>query len=110
MALWFSKTIIPSIRKEAALREASGLSPVWRHIGLYGYRMQALEQFASLPVGEYEALEGLEQLRFLENGMSIMSVAVDPGATAMWGIDTPEDAAFAERLIAEHGDPMDADA
>ncbi|MEM5515329.1 manno-octulosonate cytidylyltransferase [Henriciella sp. AS95] len=107
MALWFSKTIIPSIRKEAAMRASGGLSPVWRHIGLYGYRMNALERFASLPVGTYEALEGLEQLRFLENGMSIMSVAVKPGATAMWGIDTPEDAAFAEKLIAEHGDPMD---
>lgn len=107
MALWFSKTIIPSIRKEPALRQQSDLSPVWRHIGLYGYRMAALERFAGLPVGHYEALEGLEQLRFLENGMSIMSVAVEPGATAMWGIDTPEDAAFAEKLIAEHGDPMD---
>ncbi len=107
MALWFSKQVLPSIRKEAELRSQSSLSPVWRHIGLYGYRMTALERFASLPVGNYEALEGLEQLRFLENGMSILSVAVEPGATAMWGIDTPEDAAFAEKLIADHGDPMD---
>lgn len=108
MAMWFSKTIIPAIRKEDKLREQGPLSPVFRHIGLYGFRMAALERFASLPVGHYEELEGLEQLRFLENGMSILTVAVEPGANAMWGIDTPEDARFAETLIAEQGDPMEA--
>jgi|TARA_Y100000815_G_scaffold34108_1_gene28317 3-deoxy-manno-octulosonate cytidylyltransferase (CMP-KDO synthetase) len=108
MAIWFSKQVIPAIRKEDRLREKETLSPVWRHIGLYGFRMAALERFAALPVGHYEALEGLEQLRFLENGMSIFTVAVEPGANAMWGIDTPEDAAFAEKLIAEQGDPMEA--
>ncbi|PHR81132.1 MAG: 3-deoxy-manno-octulosonate cytidylyltransferase, partial [Henriciella sp.] len=108
MAIWFSKQVIPAIRKEERLREKETLSPVWRHIGLYGFRMAALERFAALPVGHYEALEGLEQLRFLENGMSIFTVAVEPGANAMWGIDTPEDAAFAEKLIAEQGDPMEA--
>lgn len=108
MALWFSKQIVPAIRKEEGLRTESKFSPVWRHIGLYGFRMAALERFASLPVGHYEQLEGLEQLRFLENGMSILTVAVAPGANAMWGIDTPEDATFAETLIAEQGDPMDA--
>ena len=107
-ALWFSKQIIPAIRKEETLRETDSLSPVFRHIGLYGYRMNALERFASLPVGHYETLEGLEQLRFLENGMSIQTVAVEPGDAAMWGVDTPEDAAFAETLIARHGDPMKA--
>lgn len=108
MALWFSKQIIPAIRKEDELRKKGPLSPVWRHIGLYGFRMDALERFANLPVGHYEALEGLEQLRFLENGMTIEAVAVEPGTNAMWGVDTPEDATFAEKLIAEHGDPMDA--
>lgn len=108
MALWFSKQIIPAIRKEEKLRAAEPLSPVFRHIGLYGFRMAALERFSALPVGHYEELEGLEQLRFLENGMSIMTVAVEPGANAMWGIDTPEDARFAEDLIAQSGDPMEA--
>ncbi|WP_084398690.1 3-deoxy-manno-octulosonate cytidylyltransferase family protein [Henriciella aquimarina] len=107
-ALWFSKQVIPAIRKEAALRQSDPLSPVFRHIGLYGYRMDALERFASLPVGHYEQLEGLEQLRFLENGMTIQTVAVEPGDNAMWGVDTPEDASYAEALIARHGDPMEA--
>jgi 3-deoxy-manno-octulosonate cytidylyltransferase (CMP-KDO synthetase) len=109
-ALWFSKQVIPAIRKEEALRQQETLSPVFRHIGLYGYRMAALERFASLPVGHYEQLEGLEQLRFLENGMAIQAVAVEAGEHAMWGVDTPDDAAFAEKLIARHGDPMDTTA
>ena len=107
MALWFSKQLLPAIRKEPELRAESAMSPVYRHVGLYGYRMAALERFASLPVGHYEALEGLEQLRFLENGMSILTVEVAPGPAAMWGVDTPEDARFAEDLIARHGDPHD---
>ena len=105
-ALWFSKNILPAIRKEDQLRATSDLSPVWRHIGLYGYRRAALERFVSLPEGHYEKLEGLEQLRFLENGMRIQAVKVAPSPTAMWGIDTPQDAAHAEKLIAEHGEPL----
>ena len=105
-ALWFSKNILPAIRKEEQLCEASDLSPVWRHIGLYGYKRAALERFVSLPEGHYERLEGLEQLRFLENGMRIQAVRVAASPTAMWGIDTPQDAAHAERLIAEHGEPL----
>jgi 3-deoxy-manno-octulosonate cytidylyltransferase (CMP-KDO synthetase) len=105
-ALWFSKNILPAIRKEDRLREVSALSPVWRHIGLYGYKRTALERFVSLPEGHYEQLEGLEQLRFLENGMRIQAVKVPASSSAMWGIDTPQDAAHAETLIAEHGEPL----
>lgn len=105
-ALWFSKNILPAIRKEEKLREAGPLSPVWRHIGLYGYKRDALERFVSLPEGHYEALEGLEQLRFLENGMRIQAVKVAAAPSAMWGIDTPQDAAHAEALIAKHGEPL----
>ena len=105
-ALWFSKNILPAIRKEDQLRETETLSPVWRHIGLYGYKRDALERFVALPEGHYERLEGLEQLRFLENGMRIQAVKVPASETAMWGIDTPEDAAHAERLIARHGEPL----
>ena len=107
-ALWFSKTIIPAMRKEAQLRERSELSPVWRHIGLYGYKRTALERFVSLPEGHYESLEGLEQLRFLENGLRMQAVKVVAAPSAMWGIDTPQDAAHAEQLIAAHGEPLAA--
>ncbi len=107
-ALWFSKNILPAIRKEDYLRGQSPLSPVWRHIGLYGYKAAALERFVALPEGHYERLEGLEQLRFLENGMRIQAVKVAASESAMWGIDTPQDAQHAEQLIARHGEPSEA--
>jgi len=105
-ALWFSKTILPAIRGEQALRQAGAMSPVWQHLGLYAYTMAALDWFAAAAPGVYEALEGLEQLRFLENGRSIATVAVDPPEHALSGIDTPDDLAAAEAAIARLGDPF----
>lgn len=107
-ALWFSKTILPAIRNEADLRRAGSLSPVWQHLGLYGYRLNALEWFAAAAPGNYEQLEGLEQLRFLENGRTIATVEVDAPAHALSGIDTPADLAAAEEAIARLGDPFPA--
>jgi 3-deoxy-manno-octulosonate cytidylyltransferase (CMP-KDO synthetase) len=99
-ALWFSKNIIPAIRKEDSLRQTDELSPVWRHIGLYGYRTDILKKFAALPESTYEKLEGLEQLRLLENGISIKAVPVDiPRETLLSGIDSPEDLARAEEIL-----------
>lgn len=104
-ALWFSKAVIPSIRGEAQLREDGPISPVFRHIGLYAYRFQALERFEATAPTPYELLEGLEQLRFLEAGEDILTVEVAAPSHAMSGIDTREDVAMAERLIAELGEP-----
>ena len=99
-ALWFSKNIIPAIRHEESLRDASPLSPVCRHIGLYAYRKPALEKFVSLSQGYWEQLEGLEQLRCLENGLSIGCVKVEPTDIDISGIDTPEDLRRAEAILA----------
>ena len=110
LAHWFSKNILPAIRKEKELRAKSPeLSPVWRHIGLYGYARQMLETFVALPEGKFEALEGLEQLRVLENGYKIRCVPVSmKGRPSMSGIDSPEDIIRAEETIARYGDPFDA--
>jgi 3-deoxy-manno-octulosonate cytidylyltransferase (CMP-KDO synthetase) len=105
-ALWFSKAILPAIREEAKLRAAGPLSPVLQHMGLYGYRTEALEWFAATPQSPYEKLEGLEQLRFLEGGRIIATVEVDPPAYAVSGIDTSADLALAEEAIARLGDPF----
>jgi 3-deoxy-manno-octulosonate cytidylyltransferase (CMP-KDO synthetase) len=105
-ALWFSKNIIPAMRKEADLRRSDALSPVCRHIGLYAYRLDALRRYVALPESPYEKLEGLEQLRCLENGMYMRAVEVEPDRIAIPGIDTAEDVALAERLIAAFGDPL----
>jgi 3-deoxy-manno-octulosonate cytidylyltransferase (CMP-KDO synthetase) len=103
-ALWFSKQIIPAIRKEDDLRSANSASPVYRHMGLYAYRYQALKEYSELPTSNYEKLEGLEQLRFLENGYRIRAIILDlEGQPSMSGIDSEEDIARAEALLAEHG-------
>jgi len=105
-ALWFSKSVIPALRNEAALRAASPLSPVWQHLGLYGYTLAALDWFAAAPPGIYEALEGLEQLRFLEGGLRVDTVEVEVPAHVLSGIDTPQDLAKAEEAITRYGDPF----
>lgn len=104
-ALWFSKSILPAMRNEADLRRQP-LSPVWQHLGLYAYSLPALDWFTAAPAGTYEALEGLEQLRFLESGWPIATVAVPPPEHALSGIDTPADLDLAEQAIARLGDPF----
>jgi 3-deoxy-manno-octulosonate cytidylyltransferase (CMP-KDO synthetase) len=104
-ALWFSKSVLPAIRDEATLR-MEAKSPVWQHLGLYAYTMEALEWFAGAAMGTYEKLEGLEQLRFLEHGWSIATIPVNPPEHVLSGIDTAADIALAEEAIARLGDPF----
>lgn len=107
-AFWFSKNIIPAIRKELDLRKQHDYSPIYRHIGLYGYSLSALKQYIHLPESHFEKLEGLEQLRLLENGYTIHCVPVNFNNRAnMSGVDSPEDITRAEALIAKHGELLD---
>lgn len=104
-AAWFSKNIVPAIRKESELRKSEDLSPVFRHIGIYGYRRDILEKYVTLKQSHYENLEGLEQLRALENGISIQTVPIRlSGRPSMSGVDSPEDIKRAEALIAQYGE------
>jgi len=98
-ALWFSKNIIPAIRNENELRNNSSNSPVHQHIGLYGYSKLALNKFIQLTPSKYEILEGLEQLRFLENKINVQCIPVDSNNLHMPGIDTADDIKIAERLL-----------
>jgi 3-deoxy-manno-octulosonate cytidylyltransferase (CMP-KDO synthetase) len=104
-ALWFSKAIIPAIRGEEALRVTEARSPIWRHVGLYGYRLEALRRFEATAPTMLETLEGLEQLRLLELGIPVTTVEVQPATFDSSGIDTEADIARVEALIAAHGDP-----
>ena len=86
-ALYFSRSQVPSAPE----------GPHFHHIGIYGYRREALEQFVSLPPGRLEKQERLEQLRALEAGMRIDVVLVD---TIPLGVDTPADLDRARHLLA----------
>jgi 3-deoxy-manno-octulosonate cytidylyltransferase (CMP-KDO synthetase) len=99
-ALWFSKQIIPALRTEERLRAQAHFSPIFQHLGIYGYTTEILKTFASLPMGHYEQLEGLEQLRLLENGYPITVVPVELENQLAWrGVDTLEDAKFVENIM-----------
>lgn len=103
--IWFSKNIIPAIRGEDKLRKDSEMSPVLRHIGLYGYNSEVLDKYSSLPKSSYEESEGLEQLRLLESGYKISGVVVDYGKyPSNSGVDSPEDIARAEEFINQYGE------
>jgi 3-deoxy-manno-octulosonate cytidylyltransferase (CMP-KDO synthetase) len=65
-----------------------GEGPVWRHIGIYGYRRAALEAFNAAPPSPLERREKLEQLRALELGLSIWAAVAD---AAPISVDTPAD-------------------
>jgi 3-deoxy-manno-octulosonate cytidylyltransferase (CMP-KDO synthetase) len=65
-----------------------GDAPVWRHIGIYGYRRAALERFNAAPPSPLEKREKLEQLRALELGLSIWAAVAD---AAPISVDTPAD-------------------
>lgn len=99
-AIWFSKNIIPAIRNEAELRNTNVLSPIFQHLGIYGYTYEMLATFTNLPESNYEKLEGLEQLRLLENGYKIKAVLANSGNLHSWsGVDTPADAKFVADLL-----------
>ena len=69
-----------------------------KHLGLYAFRREALLDFPTLPVGELERVEQLEQLRWLENGYKIR-VSETPHDSV--SVDVPEDVARVEQLMRE---------
>ncbi len=106
-ALAFSKSTIPAIRKPEKARETMEKSPVRRHVGLYAYTVSALENYFALPESDYEkgCVEGLEQMRFLYNGLRVKMVEVDyRGRKTTSGVDSPEDVARVEAILAEYGE------
>ncbi|MFN3937740.1 MAG: 3-deoxy-manno-octulosonate cytidylyltransferase [Gemmobacter sp.] len=99
-ALYFSKEVIPFT---AGRIEIDGVVPVFHHVGLYAYRQQALQTYAALPVGQLEALEGLEQLRFLENGLPVWTIEVRAPGAAFWELNNPSDVALIEAYLKRMG-------
>lgn len=98
-AMYFSKSMIPHLR-DTQMESP----PLYRHIGLYAYRYAALKTYVSLPSTPLEKLEGLEQLRVLENGKPIRVVIVDYKGHTHASIDSPEDVIRVEKLIDTEGE------
>ncbi len=90
--LYFSRAPIPWVRDT----KAAILPHHWKHIGLYAFRRDALLEFPTLPPGELEQVEQLEQLRWLENGFHIRAVETDYDAVS---VDVPADIERVEKIL-----------
>jgi len=99
-ALYFSKRLIPHLPPSSL---DGPMSPVRLHVGVYGYRREALERYVATPVSELEMLEGLEQLRFLAAGVPMAVVEVDTPPFPLRELNNPEDVAPIERALAMAG-------
>jgi len=97
-ALYFSRAPIPWVRD----RDETVAARHWKHIGLYAFRRDALLEFPTLPPGELERLEQLEQLRWLENGFRIRIVETDYDAVS---VDVPADIERVEKLLVPPNSP-----
>jgi 3-deoxy-manno-octulosonate cytidylyltransferase (CMP-KDO synthetase) len=97
-ALYFSRATIPYDRDSVLGHDVSA-PQYWKHIGLYAYRKAALQRFPSLPASTLERTERLEQLRFLENGISLY---VEPTEFDTIGVDTEADLRLAEQMLLAH--------
>ena len=93
-ALYFSRAPIPWIRNTQQKVHVN----YWKHLGLYVFQREALLEYPTLPHGELEKAEQLEQLRWLENGWRIRVAEVARDAVS---VDVPEDVARVEKLLQE---------
>ncbi len=98
-ALYFSKEIIPYF-DERKLKPGIRC-PIFHHVGVYAYSPKVLLNYKSWEVGNLEVLEGLEQLRFLENNCSIKCIIVDNRGRTFWELNNPEDVTKIERVLNE---------
>jgi 3-deoxy-manno-octulosonate cytidylyltransferase (CMP-KDO synthetase) len=90
--LYFSRAPIPWVRDTASKIQVRHL----KHLGLYVFQRDALLEYPTLPQGELERIEQLEQLRWLENGWRIRVAEVEHDAVS---VDVPEDVARVEKLL-----------
>jgi 3-deoxy-manno-octulosonate cytidylyltransferase (CMP-KDO synthetase) len=91
-AMYFSRSSIPHVKSGGWREDVLA----YRHVGLYVYRRHVLIDFAQMPPAPFEILEGLEQLRFLENGYRMKVVETRHESV---GVDTPEDLEKVRRIM-----------
>jgi 3-deoxy-manno-octulosonate cytidylyltransferase (CMP-KDO synthetase) len=93
-ALYFSRAPIPWIRDTQQKMHVK----YWKHLGLYVFQRDALLEYPTLPHGELEKIEQLEQLRWMENGWRIRVAEVAHDSVS---VDVPDDVARVEKLLQE---------
>jgi 3-deoxy-manno-octulosonate cytidylyltransferase (CMP-KDO synthetase) len=86
-AVYFSRSPLPHIRGQE-LQNWLDYFTYFKHIGIYGYRADILQQITKLPVSALEKAESLEQLRWIENGYRVKVAETE---LETYAIDTPED-------------------
>jgi len=97
-ALYFSRAAVPFVRgKERAEWLASRVH--WGHVGMYGYRRDVLQRWSSLNASLLEEAEKLEQLRLLENGITIDTYEIVAQPRNTLSVDSPADLETARRLV-----------
>jgi 3-deoxy-manno-octulosonate cytidylyltransferase (CMP-KDO synthetase) len=99
-ALYFSKEVLPYTGRPLRPEEAI---PVFHHVGVYAYRPAALAAYSGWAVGPLETWEGLEQLRFMENGRAVRCVEVEARGQAFWELNNPSDVPRIEAILRELG-------
>ena len=90
--MYFSRAPIPWVRDTQQKVHVK----YWKHLGLYVFQRDALLEYPTLPQGELEKIEHLEQLRWLENGWKIRVAEVEHDAVS---VDVQEDVARVEKLM-----------
>ena len=96
-ALYFSKEVLPHV---GAL---SNPPEVWHHVGVYAYTPEALRAYSGWTEGPLERAEGLEQLRFVENGVPVTCVPVEGRGRVFWELNNPVDVARIEAVLKQEG-------
>lgn len=99
-ALYFSKEVLPYTGRRFVTSEEI---PVFHHVGVYAYRPEPLKQYTAWREGKLERWEGLEQLRFMENGVPVQCVEVDAKGRAFWELNNPVDVDRIEKILADQG-------
>ncbi len=99
-ALYFSKEVLPYTGRALGPGETC---PVFHHVGVYAYRPDALARYVTMATGPLEQWEGLEQLRFMEQGEPVHCVEVEARGAHFWELNNPEDVPRIEQVLAESG-------
>ncbi|MEN8153658.1 MAG: 3-deoxy-manno-octulosonate cytidylyltransferase [Acidobacteriota bacterium] len=91
-ALYFSRSPVPFVKRD----EFAGF---FQHIGIYGYLKKSIESFFNFPLSDLEKCEKLEQLRFMDYGVTIKIIETNYRS---YGVDVPEDVKKIEKLLREN--------